>query len=158
MRPHASPLKAMRSKLPLTCHLGASRTWQCDANNFPQSYTEKSQRTTEGSVCLCLLRVTFVRTSGTRCAKDYPMKTRLHYVLGWIDRLLLVTVAGLMVVSLREIKHLAAVFERSAEPVAVTEPPPQQPEFMVTASRHTISFSPGGVTESRVSQVARSLS
>jgi len=87
------------------------------------------------------------------------MKTRLHYVLGWIDRLLLVTVAGLMVVSLREIKHLAAVFEQPAEPVVAAESPPhRQPEFMMTASRHTISFSPGGVTESRVSQVARSLS
>jgi hypothetical protein len=88
------------------------------------------------------------------------MKTRLEHILGWVDRLLLVTVAGLMFAFHRDLKHLATVFERSAESTAtaITQPPPQQPEYVMAASRHTISFSPRGVTESRVSQVARSLS
>ena len=83
------------------------------------------------------------------------MKTRLEHFLGWIDRLLLVTVAGLMFAFHRDLRQLVAVFEQPAEKVAVAAP---QPEYVVAASRHTISISPGGVTESRVSQMARSLS
>jgi len=51
------------------------------------------------------------------------------------------------------------MLEQSAKPVAETVAVPvQRPEYVMAASRHTISISPGGVTESRVSRVARSLS
>jgi hypothetical protein len=87
------------------------------------------------------------------------VKTRLEHILGWFDRLLLLTVAVLMFAFYRDMRQLAAVLgqpKESATAAAVVAPP--QPEYMVAASRHTISISPRGVTESRVSQVARSLS
>ena len=90
------------------------------------------------------------------------MNLRSEHLWGWVDRLLLLTVAGLMVAFHRDFKRLTAAVERSAEFGAVAEAPPTRgaspPEFLLAASRHTISVSPTGMTESRVSQVARSLS
>ena len=74
---------------------------------------------------------------------------------------------GMMFVFHRDVKRLTAMLEQSAEPVAETvdvsapsRPPvaSARPEYVMAASRHTISISSGGVTESRVSRMARSLS
>ena len=66
---------------------------------------------------------------------------------------------GMMFVFHRDVKRLTAMLEQSPEPVAeAVVVPVQRPEYVMAASRHTISISPGGVTESRVSRVARSLS
>jgi len=66
---------------------------------------------------------------------------------------------GMMLVLQRDVKRLTAMLDRLAEPAeAVAEAPAQRPEYVMAASRHTISISPAGMTESRVSRVARSLS
>ena len=99
---------------------------------------------------------------GTGCATEDSVNTALKQILGWVDRLLLVAVAGFLFSLHRDVRQLAAAFERggqaeaAAETAAVAAPPPQ-PEYVMAASRHTISISPGGMTESRVSRVARSL-
>ena len=77
-----------------------------------------------------------------------------------MDRLLLVAVAGFLFTLHRDLRQLVSSFEHEAPAPAedaVAAVPPPQPEYVMAASRHTISFSPGGVTESRVSRVARSL-
>jgi len=78
----------------------------------------------------------------------------------WGERALLLGMVGMMLVFQRDVKRLTAMMERAAEPVgaAAVALPVARPEYVMAAERHTISISPGGVTESRVSRVARSLS
>ncbi|MCL1919810.1 MAG: hypothetical protein FWG50_01840 [Kiritimatiellaeota bacterium] len=83
--------------------------------------------------------------------------------MGWVDRLLLAGVVAFVFTLHREVRQLAATVERGEASAAAAEAPrpraaAPQPEYMVAASRHTIAISPGGVTESRVSRVARTLS
>ncbi|MCL2105227.1 MAG: hypothetical protein FWH21_09340, partial [Kiritimatiellaeota bacterium] len=89
-----------------------------------------------------------------------PVNPRLEHILGWVAPLLRRTGAGLMFAFHRDVRHLGAAGGAPPPSAAVSETHalPSRPEYVMAASRHTISFSPEGVTESRVSQVARLLS
>jgi hypothetical protein len=85
------------------------------------------------------------------------MSTTTNSLLSWFDRLLLVVIVGLLVtdrLSCRKpVSSTAGTAVQSQEREAG-----EQPHYVVQASQHTISFSPDGVTQSRVSSIARTLS
>lgn len=81
------------------------------------------------------------------------MNTTTNSLLAWFDRLLLLAIVGLLVA------------ERLGDRKGSVETAPiqaqqesERPHYVVQASQHTISFSPEGVTQSRVSSIARALS
>jgi len=78
-------------------------------------------------------------------------------LLSWFDRLLLIAIVGLLVSD-----RLGSRKEVSSPSVAEIQPQGDQESepahYVVQASQHTISFSPDGVTQSRVSRIARTLS
>ena len=90
------------------------------------------------------------------------MSTTANSLLAWFDRLLLIVIVILLVLSRFEVKKEAAGLRTAAN--LFDRPPSQADEtgepqrYVVAASQHTISFSPDGVTQSHVSQIARALS
>jgi hypothetical protein len=83
------------------------------------------------------------------------MNTTTNSLLAWFDRLLLLAIVGLLVA------ERLGNRKGSVEPAPIQaqqETESERPHYVVQASQHTISFSPDGVTQSRVSSVARALS
>lgn len=90
------------------------------------------------------------------------MSANANSYLAWFDRLLLIVIVVLLLVNRFDAKNETTSIRTSANQL---DKPPQNADeadgpqhFMVTASQHTISFSPEGVTQSRVSRIARALS
>lgn len=90
------------------------------------------------------------------------MSANTNSLLAWFDRLLLIAIIVLLVMIRLETKKETAVLktatnqnERTPQNADESDDPPH---YVVTASQHTISFSPEGVTQSRVSRIARALS
>lgn len=90
------------------------------------------------------------------------MSANPNSLLAWFDRLLLIAIVVLLLMSRFETKKETVILRTAANQ---SERPPQSadesddpPHYVVTASQHTISFSPEGVTQSRVSRIARALS
>ena len=85
------------------------------------------------------------------------MSTNTNSLLSWFDLILLIAIVGLLVTD-----RLGSRKESSSP--SITDVQPQEREvgepahYMVQASQHTISFSPDGVSQSRVSTIARTLS
>jgi len=85
------------------------------------------------------------------------MNTTTNSLLAWFDRLLLVAIVGLLVAErFRDRKGSQEAFQPTIQAQQETES--ERPHYVVQASQHTISFTPEGVTQSRVSRIARALS
>jgi hypothetical protein len=85
------------------------------------------------------------------------MSTTTNSLLAWFDRVLLVVIVGLLVtdrLGSRKGATVSTVADVQKQDQEVGEPA----HYVVQASQHTISFSPDGVTQSRVSRIARTLS
>ncbi len=89
------------------------------------------------------------------------MNTTANSILAWFDRLLLIMIILLLVLSRFEVKKGTAGLRTTTNldrtPSQVDDTGETQ-HYVMAASRHTISFSPDGVTQSHVSQIARTLS
>jgi hypothetical protein len=90
------------------------------------------------------------------------MSANANSLLSWFDRLLLIVIVVLLVMNRFSAKNETPVIRHATNQL---ERPPQNadeseapPHYVVTASQHTISFSPEGVTQSRVSRIAQALS
>jgi hypothetical protein len=85
------------------------------------------------------------------------MSTTTNSLLSWFDRLLLVVIVGLLVTDRLSCRKTVSSTIGTAAQNQEREAG-EQPHYVVQASQHTISFSPDGVTQSRVSSIARTLS
>jgi HSP20 family molecular chaperone IbpA len=83
------------------------------------------------------------------------MNTTTNSLLAWFDRLLLLAIIGLLVAERLGNRKGSG---ETAPILAQQETENERPHYVVQASQHTISFSPEGVTQSRVSRIARALS
>lgn len=90
------------------------------------------------------------------------MSENPNSLLSWFDRLLLIAIVVLLVInrfdSQREAEFLPTSASRGQGSYNASEDSESPRNYMVAASQHTISFSPEGVTQSRVSRIARVLS
>ena len=93
---------------------------------------------------------------------ETTMHTTANSLLAWFDRLLLIVIIILLVLSRFDVKKEIAglstttnQFDRTPSHADDTGEPQH---YVMAASRHTISFSQDGVTQSHVSQIARTLS
>jgi len=90
------------------------------------------------------------------------MSTTANSLLAWFDRLLLIVIVILLVLSRFEVKKeasgLSATTNLLDRTSSQTDETGEQQRYVVAASQHTISFSPDGLTQSHVSQIARALS
>lgn len=86
------------------------------------------------------------------------MSTNTNSLLAWFDRLLLIAIVGLLVTDRlgRRSEAEASVAADERSPLDAQES--GQPAHYVVAAQHTISISPDGLTQSRVSRIARTLS
>lgn len=90
------------------------------------------------------------------------MSANTNSLLAWFDRLLLIVIVALLVINRFDAINEERVIRTAAKKL---ERPPQNADesdapqrYVMAASQHTISFSPDGVTQSHVSQIARALS
>jgi len=85
------------------------------------------------------------------------MNTNTNNLFSWFDRVLLIAIVVLLVSD-----RLGSRKEASSPSVVAVSPEErmenERPHYVVQASQHTISISPDGVTQSRVSRMARALS
>jgi hypothetical protein len=86
------------------------------------------------------------------------MNTPLNSILAWFDRLLLVAIVALLLTDRLGKRTTAERYSVEQAASQREEREDEQSQYVVEASQHTISFSPGGVTQSRVSRIARALS
>ena len=90
------------------------------------------------------------------------MSANTNNFLAWFDRLLLIAIVVILLVGRFETKKETEITQTATNqlkrpPLNVDESE-APPHYVVTASQHTISFSPEGVTQSRVSRIAQALS
>jgi hypothetical protein len=90
------------------------------------------------------------------------MSASPNSLLAWFDRLLLVVIVTLLLMNRFDARRGAEVNGTALpqlEGKSVQSEGDEEPKhYVVAASQHTLSFSPEGVTQSRVSRIARTLS
>lgn len=90
------------------------------------------------------------------------MSANANSLLAWFDRLLLIAIIILLVLSRFEAKNKVSGPRVATNQIdrspSQTEEPEEPQHYVVAASQHTFSFSPDGVTQSHVSRIARTLS
>lgn len=90
------------------------------------------------------------------------MSASPNSILAWFDRLLLVVIVTLLLLNRfdarKEAEVIRTAMPQRERPSIQAERDEEPKHYVVAASQHTLSFSPEGVTQSRVSRIARVLS